>query len=52
MEIIIESRIGKRRGLFIPKRVAEAVKTGEGQRVRIIVNDDRVIIKPLEMPYG
>ena len=32
---------------MIPKRIADAVKIKEGQRVRIEVVDDKIIIEPI-----
>ncbi len=36
MGIVVETRIGKKRVIVIPKAIAEAVKISEGQRVRIM----------------
>ncbi len=42
----METKVGKKRVIAIPKAIAEAVKISEGQRVKIMVAGDEVIIKP------
>ncbi|MEM2203519.1 MAG: AbrB/MazE/SpoVT family DNA-binding domain-containing protein [Sulfolobales archaeon] len=42
-----EVNVGRRRRIFIPRAAAEAVGISEGMRVRIIVDDGRLIIEPL-----
>ena len=47
MSIVVETRVGKKRVIVIPKPIAEAVKIEEGQRVRIIASGDKIIIEPV-----
>jgi AbrB family looped-hinge helix DNA binding protein len=47
LSIVVESRIGKKRVVVIPKAIAEAVKIYEGQRIRIIAADNKIIIEPI-----
>ena len=45
--IVVETKVGKKRVIIIPKVIAEAVKIGEGQRVKIMAVGDEIIIKPV-----
>jgi len=47
MGVSVETKLGKKRVLVIPKRIADAVKIKEGQRVRIEVVDDKIVIEPI-----
>ncbi len=47
MSLAIETRVGKKRVVVIPKAIAEAVGLSEGQRIRIRAEDGRVIIEPV-----
>lgn len=47
MGLSVETKLGKKRVLVIPKRIADAVKIKEGQRVRIEVVDDKIVIEPI-----
>lgn len=47
MSVVVETKIGKKRVLVIPKAVAEAVKLREGQKVRVIAIDDKIVIEPV-----
>ena len=47
MTVVVKTKIGKKRVLVIPKAVAEAVKLREGQRVKVIAMDDKIIIEPV-----
>jgi len=40
-------RIGRKNTLVIPKRIAEKLGIGEGDRMLLIVRGDRVELKPL-----
>lgn len=52
MTISVESIIGKRYTLVIPKSVRERVKLKEGQRVLISIEAGKIIIQPLPInPY-
>ena len=43
----METKVGKKRVVVIPKKIAEAVKLREGQRIRITVAGDSIVIKPV-----
>ena len=45
--VVVETRVGKRRVIVIPKVVADEVKLREGQRVRVFVDGDRIVIEPV-----
>lgn len=47
MSIAAEARIGKKRVIVIPKAIAEAVKVREGQKVRIIATENKIVIEPV-----
>ena len=47
MSVVVETKIGKKRVIVIPKVIAEAVKINEGQRVRIMVVGDKIVIEPI-----
>jgi len=47
MGVVVETRVGRKRVIVIPKAVAEAVKVGEGQRVRIMAVGDRIVMEPV-----
>ena len=47
MSIVVETKVGKKRVIVIPKAVAEAVKIREGQRVRVMAIGDRIVIEPV-----
>jgi len=43
----METKVGKKRVIVIPKRIADAVKIREGQRVRVIAMKDKIVIEPI-----
>jgi len=47
MSIVVETRVGKRRVIIIPKAIAEAVKIIEGQRVRVMAVGGKIVIEPI-----
>ena len=47
MGVVVETKIGKKRVIVIPKAIAEAVKVREGQRVRIMAVEDKIVIEPV-----
>ena len=47
MSISVETKVGKKRVIVIPKVIADAVKIHEGQRVRIIAVGDKIVIEPI-----
>jgi len=42
MSVVVETKVGKKRVIVIPKVVAETVKIHEGQKVRIIVVEGKI----------
>lgn len=40
-------RVGRKNTIVIPKRVAERLSIGEGDRLLLVVRDDRIEIRPL-----
>jgi len=47
MSVVVETKVGKKRVIVIPKVIAEAVKISEGQRVRIMAVGGRIVIEPV-----
>lgn len=47
MSIVVETKIGRKRIVVIPKIIAEAVKISEGQKVRIMAMGDKIVIEPV-----
>jgi len=47
MSVIVETKIGKKRVIVIPKVIADAVKVHEGQKVRIMAVEDKIVIEPV-----
>ena len=47
MSISVETKVGKKRIIVIPKKVADAVKISEGQKVRVTAVEDKVLIEPI-----
>jgi len=45
--LVVESRIGKKRVVVIPKHIAEFLGLREGQKIRIIAADNKIIIEPV-----
>ena len=45
--VVVETRVGKKRVIVIPKVVADEVKIGEGQRVRVFADGDKIVIEPV-----
>jgi len=50
LSLTMETRVGRKRVLVIPKAIAEAVGLQEGQRVRIRAEDGRIVIEPVRDP--
>lgn len=44
---IVEARISKEKVIVIPKSIAEAVGVREGQRVKVMVVGDRIVVEPV-----
>lgn len=47
MSLVIESKVGRKRVIVIPKAIAEAVKIREGQKIRIMAVEDKIVIEPV-----
>ena len=47
MSVVVETKIGKKRVIVIPKVIADAVKIREGQKVRIMAVEDKIVIEPV-----
>ena len=47
MSLTVRARVGKKRMLVIPKRVAELLGLSEGSMVKITAFKDRMIIEPI-----
>jgi len=47
MSVVVETKIGKKRVIVIPKVIADAVKVHEGQKVRIMAVEDKIVIEPV-----
>ncbi|MDM7275358.1 MAG: AbrB/MazE/SpoVT family DNA-binding domain-containing protein [Thermoprotei archaeon] len=46
-KLVFEAKISKKRLLAIPKAAAERLGLEEGSRVKIIVEDERLVIEPV-----
>lgn len=47
MSVSVETRVGRKGAIVIPKKVADAVGIREGQRVRLVAQGDRIVIEPV-----
>ncbi len=47
MDLSVKARIGKKRVLVIPKKIADRLGIDEGTTVKITVVDDKMIIEPV-----
>ena len=47
MSVVLETKVGKKRVVVIPKAIAEAVGVREGQRIRIMAVGDKIVIEPI-----
>jgi len=45
--LTVEIRVGRKRTIVIPKRVAEALGIDEGSRLLLEVRDGYIVLKPL-----
>ncbi|QIW23766.1 AbrB/MazE/SpoVT family DNA-binding domain-containing protein [Sulfolobus sp. S-194] len=43
-------RIGKRNAIYIPKDIAESLNLKEGDRLIVVVKDDRIELIPVRKP--
>ena len=51
MNLKTTCRIGKRRALYIPKSIAEALGMDEGTLVKLQVVKGKLVVKPLPDPF-
>jgi len=51
MNLKTTCRIGKRRALYIPKSIAEALRIDEGTLVKLQVVKGKLVVKPLPDPF-
>jgi len=47
VSVVLETKVGKKRVVVIPKAIAEAVGVREGQRIRIMAVGDKIVIEPI-----
>jgi len=47
LTVVVEKRVGRKRVLVIPKKITDIVGLSEGQKVRIYVENNKVIIEPV-----
>jgi len=47
VSMVLETKVGKKRVVVIPKAIAEAVGVREGQRIRIMAVGDKIVIEPI-----
>ena len=47
MDVAVETKVGRKRIIVIPKAVADAIKMNEGQKVRVVAMEDKVVIEPI-----
>ena len=47
MSLTVKARIGKKRVLVIPKKIAEQLNLDEGSTVKITASGNKIIIEPL-----
>jgi len=47
MSISVETKVGKKRVVVIPRKIAEIVGVREGQRIRMTVQGGKIVIEPI-----
>ncbi|MCE4621022.1 MAG: AbrB/MazE/SpoVT family DNA-binding domain-containing protein [Desulfurococcales archaeon] len=47
MGLVVETRVGRKRVIVIPKAIADAVGISEGQKVRVMAVGDKIVIEPV-----
>ena len=47
MGLVVETKVGRKRVIVIPKAIADAVRVREGQRVRVMAVGDKIVIEPV-----
>ena len=45
--LVVETRVGRKRVIVIPKSIAEAVGISEGQRIKVMAAGDKIVIEPV-----
>ncbi len=52
MSLTIKAKIGKKYSLYLPKAVVKALQLKEGERVKLKVVDNRLILEPIQDPLN
>ena len=47
MSLVFEIKVGKRRTIVIPKKIAEILDITEGSRLRLKIYDNTIILEPI-----
>ena len=47
MSLTVEIRVGRRRAIVIPKAVAEALGIDEGSKLKLTVENGKIILEPI-----
>ncbi len=47
MTMVFETKVGKKRVIVIPKPIAESLGLKEGQKIRIRIVDNKIVIEPV-----
>ena len=47
MSASVETKVGRKRVIVIPKKIADAVGIREGHKVRVMAEGNRIIIEPI-----
>ncbi len=50
MSLTITSKVGKKFALYIPKRIVKALEIKEGDKIRICVEEGRMIVEIIKDP--
>lgn len=45
--LVVEVRVGRSRAVPIPKSIAEALGIGEGSRLLLELEGDRIVLRPI-----
>ena len=47
MSLIVEIRVGRKRTIVIPKAIAEALGIDEGSKLKLTVENGKIILEPI-----
>lgn len=50
MSLVMEGKIGKKGALYIPKKMLEALRLGEGVKVKLSIECGKLVVKPVYNP--